>query len=303
MTETEMTGGERAISHIVQSTSLHANLLHDSEALRSSVPGLERFKLAARLNVGEFYAASVTLRGPVKQWDPKAQAWAAPFTVKSQHEGEGEEAGLAFGEEEFAYFLASSTTPRLEPTFEILPTLSEPGEGTMDLLIMRPRRDPRVQSVLSASASEPPSAPKPADTEDTEDKATEEDPLARFSPAGRTWAVRAQEVLTAAYHAGAHINLCYPTAPASPSKEEGEDMLHLHPHSDGLEAVPATSGRAGEPVAELFRCAGFTWAPADSASKAGLVCADGAISRVPSGGAWSVRVLETGDEGFWAYGP
>lgn len=289
-------GGERAISHIVQSTSLHANLLHDSEALRSTVPGLERFKLAAKLNVGEFYASTVSLKGPVRQWDPKKAGWAEPFTVQPDQSTAAPGEGVEFAEEEeFAYFLASSTTPRLEPTFEILPTLSEPGEGTMDLLVMRPGRDPRVQSLRASTPN--------ADERPT-GKSEEDDPLAPFTPAGRTWAVRAQEVLTAAYHAGSHIQLCYPTS-ATPSapKDVEEDMLHLHPHSDGLEAVTASDKRAGEPVAELFRCTGFRWRPRDSSTKAGLVCADGAVARIPEGGEWTAKVLETGEDGFWVYGP
>lgn len=364
-------GTEESVSHIVQSTSLHANLLHDSEALRSSIAGLERFKVAAKLNIGEFFSASVALHGNVRQWDPKKDQWREPYTFGEQGDpktgtvgeqnpktgtvgkqghpktgtvdeqgdpqtgtsrevslgGRGGEGRVGVSDE-FGYFLASSTTPRLEPAFVILPTLVRGEEGTMDLIVLRPLRDPRVRAVPETAASEPVAATATKPVEATEPvaateregrgvaseehsggegtekgaerKEAEEGPKeeegkkgATFSPRGQTWARRAQEILTAAYANGSHISLCLPTSP------------HLSPEAglDGWEAVPASDPRAGEPVAEVFRCTGFSWVPIDADSKAGLVCADGSIHRVPHGGRWDVDVLDTEDEGFWVYGP
>jgi hypothetical protein len=107
-------------SHIVLSTSLHAAILKSSEALRSSHPGVERFKIAAQENVGVFFSAKVRLaktsQGRLEQYRPSARAFGAPFTAISDE-------GEVVLEGPFAYFLSTTTTPRLEATFVINPTL------------------------------------------------------------------------------------------------------------------------------------------------------------------------------------
>jgi diacylglycerol kinase family enzyme len=49
------------LSAVVVSTSLHASILHHSEALRESHPGLDRFKIAAQQNADRWYNARVLL--------------------------------------------------------------------------------------------------------------------------------------------------------------------------------------------------------------------------------------------------
>ena len=141
---------------------------------------MERFKLAAEHNLGVFFLANARLRPPrggrVLQYDPKSQAWREPFTGRTSDDDVDLEGP-------FTYFLSTTTAPRLEPTFEISPLLtrlppSPSGPPSMDLTILRPLRDPRVQS---------------AGKDGTE-----------------AWKPRAKEVLGMAYRAGAHVDLTYP---------------------------------------------------------------------------------------------
>lgn len=164
-------------SHIVLSTSLHAALLDDSEALRAAIPGLERFKAAAAQNITVFFPARVELipaNGGVQQLDPATGAWVAAYS------GVGAPEGKHVLEGPFAYFLSTVTTDRLEPRFVIVPTVADPGEGTMDIVVMRPHRDPLVQAALAAGG----------DGTDV-------------------WPARISEVLTAAYDEGKHVRLVY----------------------------------------------------------------------------------------------
>ncbi|RSH95218.1 hypothetical protein EHS25_000304 [Saitozyma podzolica] len=167
-------------SHIVLSTSLHAAILKSSEALRSSHPGVERFKIAAQENVGVFFSAKVRLaktsQGRLEQYRPSARAFGAPFTAISDE-------GEVVLEGPFAYFLSTTTTPRLEATFVINPTLETilPESPSMDIVIMRPMRDPRVSKAVEAG-----------------EKAASE-----------AWKPRPWEVLGQAYNNGAHVNMLY----------------------------------------------------------------------------------------------
>lgn len=168
--------------HIVLSTSLHAAILSDSDALREQHPGLERYKLAAAQNITVFFPAEVELipdtqRG-VRQYDPRKKAWVAPYTQDSEAGGSLRLNGP------FTYFLTTTTTPRLEPTFVIAPTLvslpRDEGERTTDIVILRPLRDPAVRKAI-------------ADGED----------------GGAQWAARAKEVLGGAYQDGRHVGFTY----------------------------------------------------------------------------------------------
>ncbi len=235
-------------SHIVLSTALHANILADSEAFRAEMPGIERFKRAAAANITAFFPARVRLlpsAAGVRVYDPRTKEWKA-----ADEELEGP----------FAYFLSTTTTPRLEPTFVIAPTIARlppaPHEGTMDIVVLRPLRDPHYHA------------------------AKEEDrPMA--------WALRAKEVLGAAYDDGRHIALTY-------GKAGTVDLSSRVPvHDEG-----------GEPVVEVFRCAGFEWTPTEAAhEKSHIVCADGSLYTIPSGGTARAKVMEShAGEGFWVWG-
>jgi hypothetical protein len=126
------------ISAVVTSTALHAAILHDSEALRASVPGIERFKLAAEQNSTTWYRSSLNLLPPVQQYDINAGA----FTDVVR---EDEVGGLMGLDGPFAYFLSTVNVDRLEPFFRVTPlqrTLPPPPDAhTMDVLVVRPSLD------------------------------------------------------------------------------------------------------------------------------------------------------------------
>lgn len=126
------------------STSLHAALLSDSEALRAEHPGVERFKMAAEANLPIAFQATSILSGQVLQYSPKDDCFVAPFSAPTGDNGEVTLEGP------FSYFLSTTTANRLEPTFVIAPTLmshpaTEQDRATFDLIILRPHRDPVVQ--------------------------------------------------------------------------------------------------------------------------------------------------------------
>ena len=122
------------ISAVVTSTALHAAILHDSEALRASVPGIERFKIAAAQNATTWYRARTRLLAPVQRYDVAADAF-VPVEEEVPLELQGP----------FAYFLSTVNVDRLEPQFRIAPLQRAlpppPGALTMDVLVVRPLRD------------------------------------------------------------------------------------------------------------------------------------------------------------------
>jgi hypothetical protein len=207
-------------SHVVISTCLHANLLATAEGLRAQHPGLERFKIAAQQNAGKFYAARVELYPtadiPVQLYDP----YTAAFTTVPGSPG-------AIIEDDFAYFLSSTSCPRLEPTFVILPLLHRlPSEGSMDVMVLRPGRDPRVRAILTAAGFESITQAR---------QAGDKDVLLATSEA---WVPRAWEVLGKAYEEGAHVDLTYTANGAVQSRGSGSQVV------------------------EVYRCGGFSWRPA-----------------------------------------
>ena len=127
------------LSAVVISTALHAAILHDSEALRASVPGIERFKLAAAQNDTRWYRARARLLAPVQRYDLSADA----FVSVSEEEEPLELSGP------FVYFLSTVNVDRLEPLFRIAPLQRAlpppPGAQTMDVLVVRPLRDPSLE--------------------------------------------------------------------------------------------------------------------------------------------------------------
>ncbi|PCH38780.1 hypothetical protein WOLCODRAFT_136434 [Wolfiporia cocos MD-104 SS10] len=136
-----------AVSAVVASTALHASILHDSEALRASVPGLERFKRAAAQNITRWYRASATLfpvpgAGVVQVFDARTQAW-APHPQSTGADPFVDVSGP------FAYFVSTVNVDRLEPRFRIAPQgRSQHAEGqgpAMEVVIVRPERDPSVE--------------------------------------------------------------------------------------------------------------------------------------------------------------
>ena len=132
------TASSDVLSLVVTSTALHAAILHDSEVLRASVPGVERFKIAARQNDTTWYRARVRLLGPVQRYDVTAGAFVTVVAAK-------EEEPLELSGP-FAYFLSTVNVDRLEPLLRITPLQNAlpppPGMKTMDVVVVRPLRDP-----------------------------------------------------------------------------------------------------------------------------------------------------------------
>jgi Diacylglycerol kinase catalytic domain len=163
------------ISAVVTSTALHAAILHDSEALRASVPGVERFKLAAEQNATTWYRGSLNLLAPVQQYDVNTG-----ILIDLVREDEvGGPMGLVGP---FAYFLSTVNVDRLEPLFRIAPLQRTmpplPDAHTMDVLVVRPLRDISLEGKCD---------------EETREKFKE-----------RVWGV-----LNTAYQDGAHIKARY----------------------------------------------------------------------------------------------
>lgn len=164
-------------SIVVSSTCLHASILHDSESLREKYPDIQRFKVAAEKNITRWYPGQVTFRAPygelVSIYDQKSRQF-IPFVG----DNDGFDVVLSGP---FAYFLATINVDRLEPQFVISPLQKriKPIKDTMDVIVIRPRRDPTISQ----------------NSDSKEDRT-------RF-------AEKTMQILHAAYKNGAHVDLGY----------------------------------------------------------------------------------------------
>ncbi|KAF9557672.1 hypothetical protein CPC08DRAFT_620534, partial [Agrocybe pediades] len=130
------------LSVVVVSTSLHASILHHSEALRKEHPGLERFKIAAEQNAPHWYNASVKLHGKVEIYDPSSNT----FVSHPENTLQGP----------FVYFLSTVNVDRLEPAFRISPLARTipPPISTCDIVIIRPLRHPSISADSTQSRAD-----------------------------------------------------------------------------------------------------------------------------------------------------
>ncbi|KAG2352634.1 ATP-NAD kinase-like domain-containing protein [Suillus spraguei] len=165
-----------AVSAVVTSTALHASILHDSESLRKEVTGIERFKIAARNNITQWYSSHVKLlptpsARTVEIYDPDQKTFVT-------HE-DSDDHGIVDVYGPFAYFLSTVNVDRLEPAFRITPLAFDfvSSEISLDLVMVRPHRDPTF--------------------------------IMDTTEARNTFAEKSNTVLTAAYQDGNHINLRY----------------------------------------------------------------------------------------------
>ncbi|KAG2149197.1 ATP-NAD kinase-like domain-containing protein [Suillus clintonianus] len=235
-----------AVSAVVTSTALHASILHDSESLRKEVPDIERFKIAARNNITQWYSSHVKLLPTpstrvVEIYDPDQKTFVT-------HEDSDDHCGIVDVYGPFAYFLSTVNVDRLEPTFRITPLVSEfvPSEVSLDIVMVRPHRDPTfVMDTIEAR---------------------------------NAFAEKSIAVLNAAYQDGDHINLRY--------TDDGK----------------ITSEGSGPTVVEYIRCGGWEWIPDDVDEKAHLLCSDGAIFSIETGGRAACRAAVPADSaGFLVY--
>jgi Diacylglycerol kinase catalytic domain len=148
-TETEerpvSTSDQSVLSIVVTSTALHASILNDSEALRASVPGIERFKLAAAQNDTTWYRARARLLPPVQRYDIASGTFIPVSPEDTDDDDDGESVSISGP---FVYFLSTVNVDRLETFFRIAPlqrSLPPPRDAqTMDVLAVRPLRDPSL---------------------------------------------------------------------------------------------------------------------------------------------------------------
>lgn len=142
---------EATIAHLITSHALHASILADSEALRSTHPGIERFKIAAAQNMTKWTLADVTLKGKGK--DDTVEIYDADnSTFKT----------ISLQEAQFTdpiFYFVCVTTDRLEPTFVPAP-LSGPylssthdeklqrSKDAVDIVVIRPLRDPALKEFV-----------------------------------------------------------------------------------------------------------------------------------------------------------
>ncbi|KIJ29863.1 hypothetical protein M422DRAFT_187798 [Sphaerobolus stellatus SS14] len=131
---------ESLLGVVVASTALHASILDTAEHLRQTIPGLDRFKVAAMENISRWYRSNGALltqtdRG-AKLYNPATNDFRTLSEKDSAIEGP------------FAYFISTVNVDRLEPTFNISPVFARqpPEAGEMDLIVVRPLRQPGASS-------------------------------------------------------------------------------------------------------------------------------------------------------------
>ncbi|CAE6460315.1 unnamed protein product [Rhizoctonia solani] len=128
---------ESVLSIVVASTALHANLLHTSEELRATIPGVERYTEAAKQNIHKWSHATARLKSEsagVLLYDPTSDNFVHTADKELPINGP------------FAYFLSTVNVDRLESGFVITPIASKikPEEDVMDIVIIRPLSSPQV---------------------------------------------------------------------------------------------------------------------------------------------------------------
>lgn len=127
------------LSIVVASTALHANLLHTSEELRATIPGVERYTEAAKRNLNKWSHATARLKSfsngsPILLYDPTSNIFTECDPTELTINGP------------FAYFLSTLNVDRLESNFVITPLASKikPESGTMDIVVIQPLRCPQI---------------------------------------------------------------------------------------------------------------------------------------------------------------
>ena len=145
------------IGAVVSSHALHAAILRDSEALRASSPGIERFRIAAGQNMNVWSHAKLTLHSDdgVQRFEPTHGKF---VPVQNISEYAGTEAHTLVLEGPFVYMNAMPID-RLEPSFVPAPFASARSPPDLrrplhavDVVVIRPERSPWVQAELARGA-------------------------------------------------------------------------------------------------------------------------------------------------------
>ncbi|PPQ90125.1 hypothetical protein CVT25_012294 [Psilocybe cyanescens] len=206
LASTSISGSPTAsLSSVVVSTSLHASILHHSEALRQTHPGLERFKIAAEQNSTKWYKSRANIlpipsRGLVEIYDPKSNKF-IPHPDSTTDSPALELHGP------FTYFLSTVNIDRLEPQFRISPLARAipPPPATCDIVVLRPLRDPSI---------------------------AQDDEQSRVSYVPKVW-----KVLGGAYQDGAHIQFTYAANGEIETAGDGPPVIEYY-RAGGWEWVP-----------------------------------------------------------------
>ncbi|GAA6015569.1 hypothetical protein JCM11491_007159 [Sporobolomyces phaffii] len=254
------------LTSVVASAALHACLLHDAESLRSTHPGVERFKVAAQANVTKWWDGTLALPAQhARRYDPTTKTFVAPEAASEEGESGGKQGRGVELEGPFAYWV-SSLTSRFESNFVVAPLRSpqhalapsvgtKDGEdgATIDLIIIRPLRHLPTKAAYG------------------HDRGRVE---TRTEFASKVW-----QVTGGMYDGGKHVDMMYPGG-------EGVDDLS---NSDGERTE----------IVEVWRTDEFKWTPAPSKElKSNLVCLDGALHDLGEGGYLHTRVLGTRETGL-----
>lgn len=130
--------GSSHLAHVVASTALHASILQDSEQLRQTIPGIERFKKAAEINWTRVYQGSLQLSGQVQRYDPNSKSF-----IHATNE--------QVSSDEWVY-LNACLTDRLEPTFIVAPLRTPAQSDCMDVVFIRKPKNVSQQQFSAALA-------------------------------------------------------------------------------------------------------------------------------------------------------
>lgn len=150
------------ITSVVSSAALHASILFDAEELRATIPGVDRFKVAAQKNASTWWRGTLKLLPEesigVRRYQPTSKtlesipsddAW---VTIDSS-------SGYATIKGPFSY-LVSSLVSRFESNFVVAPLrsplspLAPSSPPSIDIIIIRPSRDVETAKMVAAGQQE-----------------------------------------------------------------------------------------------------------------------------------------------------
>ncbi|GAA5862207.1 hypothetical protein JCM1840_001677 [Sporobolomyces johnsonii] len=208
------------LTSVVSSAALHACLLHDAESLRATMPGLERFKVAAQKNVKRWWDGRLRLFGNVRRYDPQQKSLVPAAASSAEEEKDLELEGP------FAY-LVSSLVSRFEPTFVVAPLRSP-----LSPLAPSPTEKPSIDLVLIRPLRHRPTAELVKKGKDDE---------AKTGFAERVWGVTA-----GMYDGGRHVDMRYEAGEGAEDAEQGEgeegrtSVVEVY-RCEGFEWAPTSS--------------------------------------------------------------
>ncbi|GAA5984585.1 hypothetical protein JCM11641_006558 [Rhodosporidiobolus odoratus] len=268
--------GDQVLTTVVTSAALHAAILHDAESLRTSHPGIERFKLAAQQNAAQWVSGALKLRGEVRRYDSTSKQW---LTL------EGDIDGVVQVEGEFAY-MTTALVDRFEPSFVVAPFRSplhplsplSSSDQSRDTLALTP--DPSIDLILIRPLRHAPTAllVRQGRSQEAKDKFVD-----------RVW-----EVSGGMYQEGRHVDLVYGQEERIEGEEEGGEVVEVF-RCGKFEWVP--------PLTSPFRHLSTVQTSAPSTElKDRLVCLDGALHDLGPGGNLKTKALGAEDVGVrvWA---